>query len=895
MRGDLWRRLKLPWQRRIDLEREIDEELAFHMEMREQELVDGGMDPMRARATVATQFGDIGRTRARYVSQRSRRQRRDRSRLRIEELAQDLRFGARTLRRYPSFSAAAILVLALGIGASTTVFTLVDTIFFERPAHVVEPDRLVRLFRASGPGQGGGSLQHPDYVHYRDNASTLSGLAAYGGRVVAAYRIDGGAPDQLEVLHTTEDYFEVLGVRPAHGRTFTTEENDAPNESPVAILSHGFWLRAFGGDPAAVGRTLSLNGHPFTVVGVAPEGFEGLTPLESAPDVWVPTSMFGVLTGQARTAWWERVPSIRQNWLSSVGRLASGVTFEAARANLEGLSDALDYDGKPAEESLLLTRQFLYRPDQEASLTSLSLVLLGVVGIVLAITIANVAVLLLSRASTRRREIGVRAAIGAGRRRLVRQLLVESLVLGAVGGAFGMVLAFLFAGFAASLLPLPFTVEFRPDGWVLAAAAGLSVLASLLVGLAPAIHGTRADLRSVMGSAAAPAGGARARNSLVVSQVALSLVLVAGALLFASSFRAARSLDLGFRSDDLLVLQVSLRGTGHTPDEGRAFVRSALDRLSNLPGVRGVTTSAMVPFQGDWSTRFTAPPDAAANAEDGEIYTGMNSVGPGYFDVAGIDIVRGRPLGPDDDDASAPVIVINERLAETLWPGQEALGRGLGITNEETYTVVGVARDATYYTLGEEPATQTYASIYQYYDPTIHFYVRTDGAPAALARAAQDALREIEPVLTFGWVTTMASVVEDQTARYEVTAVLVGLLSLIALALAAAGLYGVVGFLVAQRTREIGVRMALGANRARVALQVLLAGLRLAALGVAIGLLGTLWLRRFTESLVFAVEPGDSSLLVVASLALLGVTALASAGPARRATRVDPMSAMRAE
>lgn len=812
------------------------------------------------------------------------------------DLLRDLHFGLRTLTRQPGFTFVAVAVLGLGIGAPTTVLSLVNRIFFQAPAEVSEPDRLFRVFRSWAPGQGGGSLGNPDYVYYRDNVSTMTGLAAYGGgNFVGAFSTGTDEPDQLRGTFVSDNYFDVLGVQPARGRFFVTEENRTPGTHPVTVLSDGFWQRTLGADPDVVGRTVSMNGIPFTVIGVAPAAFQGISPVERAPDAWFPIAMAGALNRATHTAWWERLADDRENWLVLVGRLAPGVTFEAAEANLTALSDALTYEGRGEEEGVMVLRDYLYNPSQAATLAMLSRLLLAVVALVLLIAAANVAVLLLSRATTRGREIGIRAAMGAGRGRIFRQVLAESLLLGVAGGAVGVGLAYTFSDAAATLLPLPFLGTFRPDTRVLAVAVVLSVLASVVVGLAPALHAVRTDVAKIIEGARTATGRSRLRDALVVGQVALSLVLVAGAVLFARSFQVARTQDLGFESADRLAVQVNLRAQGYTADEGRTFIPRALERLRALPGVEEAVVSRMIPFRGDWSTEVEPPPGGRPNTESGRIVVYLNSVTPGYFELMGMPILRGRALGQQDAAESTMAVVINETLAGLLFPDQGAVGQTV-TRGETTLEIVGVVRDAVYHELGEEPRTQMYFSMAQNYQASFNFVLRTRDDAASLASAAQAALRELDPELAFPWVSTLAAVVEDQTARYRVSAVLVGVFSVLALLLAAAGLYGVVSYLVAQRTREIGVRMALGADRGRIAGEVLRTGLRLATVGLVVGLLGTLAVRRLTTALLFGTVRSDDPWPLVAACLILGaVAAAASVVPARRATRVDPMEAIRAD
>jgi predicted permease len=814
----------------------------------------------------------------------------------LRDLVQDVRFGIRTAARQPVFALTALAVLGLGIGASTTVLTLVNHIFFQPPAGVAEPDRLISVYRSWGPGQGGGALQNPDYEYYRRNVTALDGLAAYGGgNFVASYSAGTNATDQLRGLFVSDNYFDVLGVRPALGRFFLAEENESPGTHPVVVLSHGFWRRAFGSDPHVVGRQISLNGIAHTVVGVAAEEFRGISPFGGAPDTWIPIAMYGTLRRDADMAWWERVPRVRSSWLRVVGRLAPGTTYQMAAADLQSLSDALTYPERGDTEGILVTRDLLYRPSQTAQLTSLSRLLVAVVTIVLVIAAANFAVLLLSRATTRTREMSIRAAMGAGRARLIRQLLAESMLLGLAGCAVGAGLAYAFSDAAATLLPYGFATGFAPDLRVLAVALVLSVVASAVAGLVPSLHAAGANVAGAVSHRRTATGGSLVRDALVVSQMALSLVLVAGAVLFARSFWTARTQDLGFTADHRLILQVDLRSRGYTEAEGRAFLPRALTRLRDLPGVSRVAISCQIPFQGDWSTDLEPPPGALPNSEDGKVWIGLNAVSADYFETMGVELVSGRSLNSGDIEGGTQVAVVNQRLAHILWPGEDPLGRSISFGEGLDFQVVGVARDATYYALGEDPTTQMYVSVQQLYQPRVHFVIETAGPPADLAPVAQAALRQLDPELAFGWVSTMDDVVADVTARYKVSAVLVGLFGGLALLLAVAGLYGVVSFLVARRTRDIGVRMALGAGRRRVAAEVLRGGLALAATGAAVGLVGAVMLRRFTASLLYRVEATDPWALIGASATLLAVAAAASFVPALRATRVDPVEAIRTE
>jgi predicted permease len=868
-----------PW-----LDQELDDELNSVLGMMVDEKIRAGMTAEEAVRQARIELGGVEQ-----VKESVREQRMGAG---LDSVIQDVRYGLRTLRRRPTFTATVVAVLGLGIGATATVLTLVNEIFFQRPPHVEEPDRLFRLKTRPGYAVGVGN---PDYVYYRDNASTLSGLAAYGGFRAVSYSLGEDRTDQMDVVFVSDNFFEVLGVPPARGRTFLPEENANPGTHPVTVLAHHFWTRALGADPDVVNRTINLAGTPYQVVGIGPEGFGAVAPTGDPPDAWVPIAMFGSLARANSMDWWERVPGSRSGWLRSIGRLAQGVTFEAAEANFTALGDALEYDAKEKDEGAYLQRQFRYSPRAAETLGSLTRMLLAVVGLVFLVALFNTAVLLLSRATTRVSEMGVRAALGAGRGRITRQILVETLLLGVCGGLVGLVLAFVFSGAAASLLPMRFSNQFRPDLAVILITMALSLLTAVAVGLFPALQITRMDLRGAMKGRGEVASKPRFQDALVIGQVGLSLMLLAGAFLFARSFWTARTQELGFAIEDCLVLQLNLRAMDYDPDQSRAFLRESIQRIQALPGIRGVTTTRMIPFQGDWTWNFEAPPGVQPNMEGNLVFTGMNVVGPDYFQLAGIPIVHGRPLGPEDVEGSTLSIVINEALAEALWPGQDPLGRALPVQRDAPFEVVGVARNAHYYQLGEGPAPQTYLSLDQRPQPSVHFLIHTSGDAAEMAPAVQSALREIDPKLVFEWVTTMASVFEDETDRYRVSAILVAVFSAIALLMAAAGLYGTITFLVARRTREIGVRMALGADRWRVAKEILSFGLRLAGVGMVLGLAGAMALRRFTASLLYSIEPTDPLPLVGACLVLLAVSLAATFAPARNATMVDPVEAIRTE
>ncbi len=810
----------------------------------------------------------------------------------VGDLIRDLEIGIRSLWRRPGFAALAVGVMALGIGAPTTVFSLVDTVFFFEPEQVTEPHRLVRVYRAWDDNRRGGSLGNPDFEYYRRGATAFSGLAAWGGSSAVAYALGAGRPDQMDLTFTSDNYFDVLGVPLALGRAFTADENQTPGTHPVVILSHGFWTRTFGASPDAVGSALTISGRPFTVVGVAPAGFTGISPIEDPPDAWAPIAMFGSVTGWTSTAWWERLPNERSSWLQVVGRVEDDQPMEAAQANLTVLSDALDFPGRAEDEFILVSRQIRYRPGQEAQLTHLSRMLLGAVAMVLLVALSNVAVLLLTRATTRGREMGVRTALGAARGRLARQLIAETLILGVVGGTLGIMLAYGLADLVGALLPLPFLVSFRPGIGVLSAAAGLTIFTALIVGLIPALATVRQDpARAIHGGRLEPSGG-HLRHGLVVGQVALSMLLLSGAFLFARSFWSAQNQPVGFETDRRLIVQVDLRAQGYDAERGRVFVSEAIERLGGVAGVEDATTAVQIPFQGDWSTDMPITSGGDPEGETFVLY--LNMVSPEFFDIMGIPLLRGRGFGSEDRTDAVETVVVNESMAQRYWPDQDPVGRTLRM-GERDLVVVGVARNATYLALGEEPLPQAYLPVQQSWASVVHFLIATQDDAVEMAPVVHETIRALDPSIAFGWTTTMEAVVDNEIANYQVSAILVSAFGLVALLLAAVGLYGVVAFLVAARTPEIGLRMALGADGVRVARRVLVFATRLSLVGIVIGFGGALIVRRFTASLLFGVSPTDPRPLLMGGLALIAVTILAAWGPTRRAIRVNPLDAMRRE
>jgi len=815
-------------------------------------------------------------------------------------MIQDLRYAVRLLLGSPGFTIVAVLSLALGIGANTAIFSLVNAVLL-RPIPVADPERLVAVFATDERNPGNLPLSHLNFKDLRDENEVFSDMAAFTFAPVTWSQ--GGEAEQVLLQVTTAGYFDVLGVRPALGRGFLREED--VQASPVIVLSHGFWQRSLGGEPGIVGRTLTLNRTPFTVIGVAPERFTG-TLLVGNPAGWVPTSMRDVV--QPGFDFYE---TRRGLFLVALGRLRPGVDIDQARANLGTISARLaqafpdDNRGRGAGAVRLL--DFRLNPTgQGAPAVQLSVVLMIVVGIVLLIACANIANLLLARATRRRREIAVRLALGAERRRLVRQLLTESSVLAAAGAALGTALAFWLIDVlvAADLaLPLPLDETVAIDGRVLAFTGLLTLATGMLFGLAPAMQASKPDVLPVLKSESGSGSGFQGRlgalhlrQILVVAQVALSLLSLVAAGLFLRSLRHAQLTDTGFVTSGVLIMTVNLGREGYTPERGQLFYEQAVERLSTVPGVRAASVAQSPPLAGGGFSRSVFHEGTDTTTQD-RVLVQVNAVGAGYFETIGIPVLRGRAFTRDDTARSPLVVVINETMAERFWPGEDAVGRRFRFFGDgDSTTVVGIARNSRYNGVAEDPIPFIYQPIRQAYSPTAALHVRAEGHAAALAPAVRRAVQEIDPTLAVFDVRTLEDQVSESLAPLRLNVLMLATFGVLALALASIGLYGVASYAVTQRTREIGVRMALGARPSSVLRLVLAHGLTLVGIGIAAGLAVALALSPLIPSDLLPNTSARDPLTLSATAVLLAAVALAANYlPARRATRIDPLLALRGE
>ena len=817
---------------------------------------------------------------------------------------QDMRYGLRILLKNPGTTAVVVLSLALGIGANTTIFSVVNSLLF-RPPSVDQPSRLVDVWlhnkKQSGLLGGYYGLNFPDFAYYRDHNSVFSGLTAEAGDGTTLVWSRDGRGEAIQGLLVSSNFFSVLGVKPQLGRTFLPEEDKPGGAQPVAMVSQAFWQRRLGGDPSALSKPMMLNGRTYMVVGVVPDSFHGVT-IGSAPDVWVPMGMQPAVTPGAD------LTNRNAYWLEVYGRLKPGVTRPQAQANLLVLSEqvARSYpDTNKDIEALAYPATIIPGPFR-GFLSMITAALMTVVGLVLLIACANAANLLLAQASGRWREMAVRSALGASRWRLVRQSLTESVLLGCFGGVAGLLLAATAAPLLLRLKPpnIPVSLEIPVDWHVLAFTLAVSVLTGVIFGLAPALRGSRLDLVSGLKDGTPSSGQARSRlrSALVTAQVAVCLVLLIGAGLCLRSLANAQSIDPGFDVNNALVASLDVEAFGYNEARGRALYRDLLDRVAALPGVRAVSLADMLPLgTADRTEGVTIEGSPAPRPGESGPAVDDASVAPNYFHSMGIPLLGGRDFTARDVKGAPRVVIINDVMAARFWPHQDPIGRHVIMGGQEdpagrqVCEVIGVAKAGKYRTLGEDPQFFMYKPYWQNYVPQVRLIVRTQGDTAAALSGLRRAVQQLDPNLALYDVATLKQLMLLPLFPADATALLLGVFGGLALMLATMGLYGVMSYLVAQRTREVGIRMALGARRLDVFKLVLGNGMRLALTGVVIGLAGALAVTRLLSSLLYGIRPTDFVTFVGVSLLLAAVAALAGYVPARRATRLDPMLALRHE
>jgi predicted permease len=809
----------------------------------------------------------------------------------VNGLVRDVRYALRAFARAPGFTAVAVATLALGIGANTAIFSVVDAVMIRPVPGLREPGKLVWITnRQKGRQQ---PLSYPDYLDQRRQAGVFAGVLAFDRKAVHA--ATGGEAERVEAEIVSPEFFTVLGVLPVEGRLFLPD--DERETRPVAVLSHAYWQRRFGGRRDAVGSLLTINARPYTVVGVAPPGFSGLD-LERFPDLYVPLPAF--LQASPR-----RSPDRRDSaWLYVMGRLAPGVSL--ARADREvarvarGASEERAADLRALTAGVEPMRGWL-PPGHSGDILPLAAVGLAATGLVLLIAAANVAGLLVGRAVGRRREIAVRIALGASRGRIAGQLLTESVVLALAGAAAGLVLSFWTLDVLLSRFQAPAGIRPALDAAVLGYSLAVAVGTGLLFGLAPAWRASRRSLAPSLRDSDAGHGVSRSRlqGALAVTQMALSLVLLAAAGLFLRSLQKAATVEVGLdrrAAGSVLAVAFDLETQGYSADARRVFERTLAERVASLPGVEASSFAEVLPLAGLAIGEAIAPEGSeSVSGEAGMTF--LNTVSPGYFSTLGIPLVAGRDFSESDRPGAAPAVIVNEVAARRFWPGQNPLGRRLHVgSSRELLEVVGVARGGKYVSLTERPRAFVYLPLLQrgaMFGTTVLLVRSTSGA--AMLGIVRELVRSLDPRLPVFDARTLAESLDRQLADRRQGTFIVGILGALAVLLAAVGLYGVLAYAVSQRTREIGVRMALGAGRSDVLRQFLGQGARLAAAGLGAGLLLSAALTRLLSSLIFGVTPMDAATFAAVSIFLVAVALVASYLPARRAASISPMEALRNE
>ena len=826
----------------------------------------------------------------------------------MEHLIADLGHGVRLLWRRPAFTAVAVASLALGVGLNTTLFSIVNAVLL-RDTPVREPDRLVEIYSSLSDDFPYLTTSYPDYVSIREQAGAFSGVAAHA--FVRGILSTGGQPTVTTGETVTANYFDVLGLQPVLGRTFLPEENVGEGQHPVVILGHGLWQRRFGGTPEIVGQAVEISGVKYTVIGVGPAGFQGMLPGVEA-EFWVPVMMVEALSFQGMQAATDRDPGATriqkrgQRWLFVKGRLAEGRTVEEARAQVDTIYARLRQDHPLTNEktrpSVLAGAGVRFHPMLDGYVKAASAVLLAAVGLVLAIACCNVANMLLARGAARRRELAVRAAIGANRRRLVRQLLSESFVLAALGGAAGVLLA-AWAGRALTAmrldwLPVPVHFQFQLDGTVLAFAAAVSLATTMLFGLAPALAASKLDLVASLKADVTGEGPVRRRvslrDALVVTQLALSLVLLVAGALLTRGLLAARATNLGFDPAPIAYLDFNLQMNGYDLERAMAFRRRVLNDLRALPGVTAAAVTSRLPLAPDINMESIRIRGHHEPQDDPTLVDTV-SIGVDYLAVVDVALVEGRAIGEEDVEAAHRVAVINETMARRYWPGKSPLGELLYTEGYEQapHEVVGVVRDHKVRSVGEEPRPYMHVPIRP--GRSVPLAVRTTLPPEKALPMLRAAILALEPDVVFTEDRPATAVVATTVAPTRIGAGLLGAFGALALLLAAVGLYGVVAYSVTLRTREMGVRMALGAKPGDVLRLVLGQAGRLSIVGIGAGAVLAAFVGRVLDSLLYGVSALDPVAYAVAAAILLVVVGLASVGPALTAARVDPLRALRSE
>ncbi|HTG34067.1 MAG TPA: ABC transporter permease [Thermoanaerobaculia bacterium] len=872
--------------RREAVIQDMAEEMRLHLEMETEANVERGMPPAEARRAALRSFGNLDSIRERAYAVRGGGM--------VETLLQDIRYGARVLARNPAFTLIAVLTLGLGIGANTAIFSVVDELLL-RPLPYADAERLVMVWEVTPKGDHQNSTSRANFRTWREQSTTFEGMAAFSDQ--RASLTGSGEPEELAIQIASPELFRILGVKAILGRGMVPEDG-RPDAPRVAVLSHGLWQRRFGADPGVVGKPITLNGSPFTVVGVLPAGFQWH--LGSKSGTGKPAELWTVLPMPKEGA------SLHGRFISVVARLKRGVSRAAAEAEMKTI-EARIAQAEPEFSKGYGTEIIPLREQLVGNVRPALLVLLGAVAFVLLIACANVANLLLSRAAAREKEIALRSAIGARRLRVVRQLLTESLLLALLGSLLG--LAFAWWGIRALVAFSPrdlvdlHGVHLNLPLFLLTLA--ISLATGILFGLAPALEATRLNLNDALKEGGKGGGGQgvrsrRMRGALVIAEVALALVLLVGAGLLVKSFVRLRTIDTGFETENVLTMVARLSGKKYKTDQQVIdFFREATERVRALPGVRAAGVVNYLPLYGGLGTttgftvegRPTPPP-----GEEPSVNVRVSDAA--YFSAMGIPLLRGRNFTDIEGREARHVVLISESMARRDFPGENPLGKRVSVAMFEKPVlteIVGIVGDVRYDSLVDEAPAMVYFPHPDLVYDFMTLVIRTTGDPAAVAPAVRRVFHDIDPNQPISDVRTMDQVMSQTVGRARFNTVLLGLFAALATLLATAGIFGVMNYSVTLRTREIGLRMALGAPRKQVLMLILKQGLLLTSLGIGIGLLGALALTRLMSGLLFGVGSTDPATFTAIVLLLTAASLIACYIPARRATRVDPLIALRYE
>lgn len=824
----------------------------------------------------------------------------------METFWQDIRHGARVLLKSPGFTIVALLSLALGIGANTTIFTVVNAVLLnplpvKDISHLVELDTIDTKTHVGFANAEKIGMSFPNFQDYQRQDEVFSGLTGF--TPIPLTWSNGVEPRQMNGNLVSANYFDVLGLKPAAGRFFFADEDTKLSGNNVAVISYALWSNKMGSQPSVIGKDMRLNAMSYTIIGVAPKGFKGTFTFAGAEQVWIPISMYPqVLSGLAKDFFNDR----RFLGTFAVGRLKSGLSLGQAEASLRTVAARLEkeYPKDNAGRSIALSplADAAVGVNQHDQLTLAGAVMMTVVGLVLLIACVNLANLLLARAAKREKEMGLRSALGASRKRLVRQMLTECMMLSLAGGAAGLLLAYLGRSILWAYRP-PFIaqndLDLALDSRVLLFTLGVAVLTGILFGVAPAIKASVPDLMETLklGGRGGSVGWGRnkLRSLLVISEISLSLIALVGAGLFIRSMRDAQKMDLGFESRNLFVMAFDLGALHYDEGRGQQFFRAAVERAQAAPGVQSAAIASNAPIGGGFARTVFPEGQDESTGYRGTL-TQLDDVTPGYFDTLRIPLISGRAFSDTDRKDTTPVAVVNEAMVKRFWPARNPLGERFHFFGDPTLIqVVGVVRNTVVDAIGEDPVPLAYLPITQAYSPAATMQVRTEGNPEAVISGVRAQVQQLDNNLAITGVQTIGEIMDLGLWAPRMGAALLTLFGGLALILAAIGVYGVLSYSVNQQTREIGIRMAMGAERASVLRFVIGQGLKLALIGLVVGVAVALMIARQLSSLLFGVKAYDPLTFIGVSVVLVFVALLACYIPAWRASRVDPLIALRHE